>query len=233
MKVLSIGDVHGYGYWKNHVKNEHDICVFVGDYVDDFDNTSEVIVNNLLDIIEYKKNNIDKVILLLGNHDIQYMLNHPSVNKLKYSCTGYRLYSHFDLYDIFNDNKLLFQVAYQHKNYLWTHAGIHRGWYEQKFLPHFNKHFKDFNGNIADQLNIAFEHELEPLFYVGYYRGGVKPTGGIFWADYNETKHKGLKDYHQICGHTRKKKITTETQPKFNSSITYIDVQNDYYLIDV
>ena len=233
MKFISIGDVHGEDNWKNFLNQytDYDKVVFSGDYVDSFSKSNIEIINNLLDIIEFKKSNPDKVVLLMGNHDIQYALSHPSID-LKHLCSGYRPEMHYDLYDIFNENKTLFQAAYQYENYIWTHAGIHRGWYTT-FLNEFTKIFPDFEGNIADKLNEAYLFELSTLFHVGYLRWGTNPIGGIFWADKNETWIKPLKDYHQICGHTQVDDIKTSEHKKFNASITYIDVVTKPYILEI
>lgn len=233
MKFLSIGDVHGRDYWKRFlIENpDYDKVVFVGDYVDSFNKTNIEIINNLLDIIEFKKSNPDNVILLLGNHDIQYAISHPAVD-LKYGCSGYRPDMHYDLYDIFYENKKLFQVAYQYDNYIWTHAGIHRGWYNT-FMREFEKIFPDFEGNVADKLNEAYNFELSTLFHVGYLRWGANQVGGIFWSDKSETWTKPLKGYHQICGHTMIEDIKTSEYKKHNASITYIDVITKPYILEI
>lgn len=234
MKFLSIGDVHGRDNWKtfvNDVENYYKI-VFVGDYADSFTECNEKIIFNLLDIINFKKQYPDKVVLLLGNHDVRYAISSPSSVNSKHGCSGYRPESHYDLYEIFKENKNLFQVAYQYKNYIWTHAGIHRGWYT-KFINEFNKTFPNFDGTLADKLNEGFLFELSSIFDVGYLRWGNAPVGGILWADKKETWIKPLKNYHQICGHTMIPYIQTSEHKKFNASITYIDVVTEPYILEI
>ena len=70
--ILSIGDTHGRGIALQIAKdNIHkvDKIVFIGDYVDSFDISPVIILHNLKEIIEFKKQYPDKVVLLLGNHD--------------------------------------------------------------------------------------------------------------------------------------------------------------------
>jgi len=234
MKFLSIGDIHGHDFWKGLVLNpsDFDVIVFVGDYVDSFEKSNDTIKNNLLDIIEFKKTYPDKVILLLGNHDIQYALNSPASSQMNYHCSGYRPEMHFDLYDIFHENKDLFQAAYQYENYIWTHAGIHRGWY-QTFIAKFKSMFPEFVGNISEQINEAYYFEFKSLFDVGYLRWGMQKVGGIFWADKQETWLKPLKNYHQICGHTHVDTIKSVEYKKFNCSVTYIDTENEPYILEI
>lgn len=70
MKIRVIGDLHGRDWWKRKVETgDSDLNIFLGDYVDSYTVSDEQIINNLLDIIEFKKSYEDKVILLLGNHE--------------------------------------------------------------------------------------------------------------------------------------------------------------------
>jgi predicted MPP superfamily phosphohydrolase len=225
MKILSIGDVHGFDTWKKFGDIQHlidvpksriydfDYYVFVGDYVDSFTKTNEEIKNNLKDIIKFKKNHPDRVILLWGNHDIQYLTSYR-----EHGCSGYRPEAYFDLHEIFRKNRKLFQLAFQIDNYIWTHAGIHRGWYEYEF-PYKSK-------NIADDLNAAFEENNKSIYNVGFLRGGRNTVGGPLWADKQEVSHKPIRGYHQIVGHTRIKEMKVVKKDK-DTSVTFIDYIED------
>ena len=71
MRIIAIGDIHGRTIWKDIVNQEFDLCVFLGDYVDSHDEIpAKQQVDNLLDILEFKEHNSNKVILLRGNHKI-------------------------------------------------------------------------------------------------------------------------------------------------------------------
>lgn len=228
MRILSISDVHGRSVWKRVIevyKGRFEKIVFLGDYVDSFNLTNIEIMDNLNEIIEFKKANMKMVELLLGNHDNQYIQHNN--NSLR--CSGRRPEADFDLYEIFNQNKSLFQVAFQYENYIYTHAGIHIGWYT-KFKKALSECMIDLEevifNNIADELNFAYELNLETLYDCGFHRGGDKQVGGIFWADKNETYNKPLKEFHQIVGHTHINKIKHYTKSN-NTSITYTDTQED------
>ena len=145
-------------------------------------------------------------------------------------CSGFRGEAYWDLNILFNKHKNLFQAAYQYENYIWTHAGINKGWYEYRF-PYKSPH-------IADDLNKAFLENNSILYDVGHSRGGFKDVGGIFWSDKIETWYKPLPNYHQIVGHTRIDEITTRTINN-TTSITYIDVlennktSQQYYVLEI
>ena len=121
-----------------------------------------------------------------------------------------------DLYQLFNENYKLFQLAYQHDNVIWTHAGIHKGWFEYYVRPIINgekmTRFTDLLDeckNIADYLNLMFEFNFEPIFAVSHYRGGTAREGGPLWTDKIELYTKPLLGYHQVVGHTPVPNIKT------------------------
>ena len=129
-KVLVIPDDHGRGFWKEFVKgHENEMIVFLGDYVDPYPHeniSEEEALANLLDIIEFKKEHKDNVILLLGNHDCSYRYN-TSLCNCRYAK---RLAA--DFRRAFNDNKELFQLAFEckvcGKEYIFSHAGVSDNW---------------------------------------------------------------------------------------------------------
>lgn len=262
MKFLNIGDVHGRPYWKIPIFgyeastntgskttiNDFDKVIFSGDYVDSFDIKNLEINRNLYEIIELKKKYPNIVELLLGNHDLQYLLG------AGHRCSGFRPEMQWDLGDMFYKNRNLFSAAYQYKNYIWSHAGIHRGWYQFKFkrwMDAYDKMIDEDNSklsvidgislqrkpeNLAGYINAAFERNEKCLFDVCFYRGGTSKVGGPFWADKHSTWGKPLKGYHQIVGHTPGKKITKNTIDK-DTSITFIDTQADlideFYILEI
>lgn len=230
IKIQVVGDVHGKSIWKELVDLTCDKIIFLGDYVDDFPPTTDgQIISNFLDIIQFKKDNFEKVILLIGNHDEMYYTGH-------HNSSGYRISYASILHTIFQENKDLFQIAYQVDNYIWTHAGISQDWYnvflkEVKILP---------EGNIADQLNSIFNSsDIDLITCVGRSRGGWAPHGGPIWADKSETYSyffQALTGYHQIVGHSKVSHITKKENKVKDSSITYcdcLDYKNETYTIEI
>lgn len=71
-KILVLGDVHGRLIWYDIIQKENpDLTIFLGDYVSTHEDiSSEQQLSNLEDILNYKEENPDKVILLRGNHKI-------------------------------------------------------------------------------------------------------------------------------------------------------------------
>lgn len=239
MKVGVIADLHGKNVWKEFVKERSDIqhWIFTGDFVDSFDKTNEEIITNLKELIEYKKANMDKVTLLLGNHDVPYFYLNEIVHhkaKIPYN-SGTDFEIGWDLHGIFYQNRELFKLAHQIGNNLFTHAGVSEEWYKayEKIIMDYWK--TDLKMSFADVLNgLSKTSNRAILFRVGDARGG-SGHGGIVWSCQEETKWGILKGFHQFVGHTRQKSINTITFDK-ETSITYLDVLSvkpEYLELDI
>ena len=75
--ILVIPDIHGRTFWLDKTNNisDYDKVIFLGDYLDPYPDENITVKNaieNFKEIIQFKKNNMDKVVLLLGNHDLPY-----------------------------------------------------------------------------------------------------------------------------------------------------------------
>lgn len=197
MKVAVIGDLHGKPCWKDLLKdNNFDKIVFLGDYSDDswVTFTDKEIVDNLKDVIEFKRNNNSKVELLIGNHDFQYIVGYPTASRYRksYAC---------ELNKIFNDNKDIFNVVYVLKDYVFSHAGITNGW-----INYIKKKYdiKDFT-DITKIINMVYSNCKEDCNIASYRRGGMSMFAGILWADIHDLKEDGCFYYNQVVGHNRVK----------------------------
>lgn len=224
-----IGDLHGNESWKKFI-NEKKVnkWIFLADYVDSFTIKSEKIYSNLLDIIEFKKKNMDKVILLLGNHDIQYRyLSDPVVPV----CSGFRVEMAHNLHFLFKENKDLFQIAYQKGNHLFTHAGISEAWYKKHkktittLWENIADNYDKTGATFSDVINALDETRHRKILYeVGEARGGSRGSvGGPFWSCYTETKLGIIPNFIQYVGHTNRPDFETITIDK-KTSITYCDI---------
>lgn len=225
LRFVTIGDIHGKDVWIDMISesvdfvNEDVKVIFIGDYVDSFNETDSEIIDNLKRIIELKREFPSKVELLLGNHDIQYHLLHNDLH-LNVRCTGFRNSIAEDLFQLFTHNKDIFKVAYQYKNYLWTHAGISNFAYRLFFQNKLPKNKLEW----ADELNRLYIIRDESLFHISRIRGGSSQVGSIFWADMSETMRNPVDNLHQIVGHSKIAKIYTEVIDEVpDTSITFTD----------
>lgn len=127
MKYNVIGDIHGRTCWKDLVISDR-VNIFVGDYFSPYNKEYdfEHCKKNFLEIIEFKKNHPETV-LLIGNHDEECW----HFAEFTEGCTRY---NHLEgnkkeIHDLFEANKEYFQMAYSAGNqYLITHAGVSAIW---------------------------------------------------------------------------------------------------------
>jgi len=251
MTIASIGDIHGRPIWKIFLFGSYegyeawrngsteifpidafDIVVFIGDYVDSFDVSNVEIKGNLLDIIHLRNTLPHKIKLLIGNHDHAYMIHPPDVQ-----ISGFRPEIALDLNQIFRENLSIFDAAYQYKNTIWTHAGIHEGWWkvyasrdirdlEGKYKRIFGEPTSDMS--IADIINNLYLINAPSIHMISFHRSTYgKKVGGPLWADKIETSKKPLKGYDQIIGHTPVKRmlemLKLNKKTKELISLSYID----------
>jgi len=221
-KTLTIGDIHGKNVWfevKNKI-NEYDKVIFIGDYTDAFDIKDYEMLSNLNNIINFKKEYPDKIVLLLGNHDLQYYF----ADYNEHMCSGFRFNMFFTLHSLFKDNKELFTpVAYQYKNYLWSHAGIASGATGLINLLPADKML------WADELNRLFYANNKELFEPGEIRGSYG-VGSIFWADKSETRKNQFDDLYQIIGHSF---VLDIIQYKNNTYVDCLDTIVKFYELEI
>jgi predicted phosphodiesterase len=217
MKHLIIGDLHGRDWWKKADIAGADRVVFLGDYTDSFKRPDKVIRRNLEEIIALKKKYPAKIILLLGNHDVQY-LHYP-----KYYCPGFRSSMQPQLTRLFTENRNLFQIAYQHRNFIFTHAGITNRWFRMFSRTFAYRLLHHVGDTIADTINrFELETQNSGIYAYSRYKTGHDSDGGPLWADLVETWNDSLNGYDQFVGHTPVDQPTASISR--GKSITYLDV---------
>lgn len=267
-KILTIGDIHGlstwkelifggateFFFWKQAVENnyleyedkfifhEYDKIIFVGDYVDSFDISSPDILENLKEIVLFAKTYPDLVVLLLGNHDIQYIVP----NEI---CSGYRGEMYHDLHQIFTENEDLFRIAFldefehEYKGHpitnrtLWTHAGVTHEWFIELKRDITNpeyRHREFFEGSenwkIDEILNTAWKLRVGNLYNVDSTSGGSSVWAGPLWVRPHILNDFYLEGYDQVVGHTPQSAVYqfcpllgVESNPEKLNTLTYVD----------
>ncbi|GBR73559.1 putative phosphoesterase [Candidatus Termititenax aidoneus] len=223
-RLQVFGDLHGTERWKTLLDTSADKIIFLGDYVDSHGEISEMqIVYNLYDLLALKKNYEDKIVLLWGNHDVAYFL--PDVFKyVGLHTSNYRS----TLQKLFKSNYEFFQAAYQQKNYLFTHAGLHKRFWQNDLQSE--------GTDYARMLNYRFLLEPEIFCKASWYRLGAGDYGSIFWADKREfvDEHTNLprpenwlSGLIQVVGHQPVPEITDCTWQ--NSTMTWLDTWSNHH----
>ena len=220
-RILVIPDVHGRTFWKASVERYLDTVdriVFLGDYLDPYGQfVPEDIFNNLMEIIELKNQNRDKVILLKGNHDQHYSsgLFFELASSSRLDARYWAKYN-----KTFEEYKDLFQLIFLEKiketPYLFSHAGLTVYWLEK--VNSILWKFADGDFSVADPKIVEMINKLddtdegqEVLAVVGNRRTriGGETTGSLLWADVHEYDTSqapqvyGLNLVFQVFGHTR------------------------------
>jgi len=127
MKIIGLGDTHGRYNWKSIVSKEIecDKIVFIGDYFDSRDgHTTLDQIDNFLQILNFKRKNIDKVVLLIGNHDFHYL------SDIKENYSGFQFAGSIAINEVLEGaiKEGLMQMCYVNNNFVFSHAGITNTW---------------------------------------------------------------------------------------------------------
>ncbi len=225
-KIIGIGDIHGQHNWKEIVEKHNDChIVFLGDYCDPYNpyQSGAEVVKNFKEIIEYKQANMERVTLLLGNHDVHYFDKEAAIG------SRYNSFIAGEVRELFVSNRELFVCAYEEDNLLFTHAGVSQAWYIEDFSIS--------TDNVAARLNNPEQYDCNAaaLYYCGCLRGGMHKHGGIYWAD-DEELSVPLDGYIHIVGHNRMSKIVAHRSyaEGVNSGIIFCDslFNGNYLLIE-
>ena len=218
-KIAVVPDVHGKSFWKiaKEKIDSVDEVIFLGDYLDAYTfkilANREIELNNFLEILNFKKEYPEKVVLLLGNHDIGYLL--------RLGCSRQTYGEMFDIYQQhFEENITLFQmteyVQLNDEKICFSHAGVLRKWVEkvmQKLdLDNLSSKLAILDGIFNFLIQKYKEPEYESflkwaLWLVGPARGGFDGScGSIVWAD--STEWEGEENFFgteitQVIGHNR------------------------------
>lgn len=197
MRALIFGDLHGENRWQQHVKDidKYDYVIFMGDYMDSFTHLDIELIENLDSLLDFKCKYPDKVILLMGNHDNQYMFSDFPETR----CSGFRSHIYIIVKNRYKYHSHLFQAAFQIEDILFTHGGLLNIHYQA--LNRIVK--KEENMRYDTYLNMIFKEKPRTMFLCSAFRGGGDTHSGIFWTDWEELlNEKKYLPINQIVGHT-------------------------------
>lgn len=188
-EFILIPDVHGRTFWKDAVKDlqPNQKVIFFGDEHDPYPNEqigTMSSLENFEEILKFKEENPDQVVLLWGNHSFHYT---------NYTLNGSRKDRYHE--DILNtyylEHKDWFQFMYVHEEdgltTIFSHAGVHFQWLnnlrkelnlpEVKTSKEFIEAVKTFN---------EWNPDNKYVWDVSIYRGGSSDFGSCIWADLRE-----------------------------------------------
>lgn len=132
MRVVVLGDTHGRTLWKEIIDKERpDKVIFIGDYFDTHDDISlEQQIANFKEIMRIKLAFGNKMVNLIGNHDLHYF---PEVGEN--GTSGYQRSAAKEIGELLDKHKRDLQMCYQMDEFLFTHAGVSSVFMDEKFGP--------------------------------------------------------------------------------------------------
>ncbi|MDR2563261.1 MAG: metallophosphoesterase, partial [Prevotellaceae bacterium] len=166
-EILIVPDVHGREFWYPALDYSGEV-IFLGDYVDPYpaDKISEKqATERFLKILDFKKQNPDRVTLLIGNHEHHYLRRDFAAGRKMKGEEGELM----EKIMTSDETKHLFQLCKQIGKYLFIHAGITKDWYDRHL-----KHFDDLGDTLEEQMNNLIYSNRTYVFYeASLSRGGI------------------------------------------------------------
>jgi predicted phosphodiesterase len=200
MKLIVISDIHGRPTWKDIVdqNKQADKFIILGDYFDSFDIASNEQIINFQDIIKFKEENKDNVVLLTGNHDVHYLAYYLNSGE-HYS--GFQRSKAYEISHLIQANLAHLQMAYRHNDILFTHAGVTNTWLKNNG---FNK-----EDDVVEFVNQLFIHRPAAFRFVGLDPYGDSPGSSPIWIRPGSLMNDAyqLSELKQVVGHTQYKNI--------------------------
>lgn len=247
-KILICPDVHGRQFWKEPClehKNDFEKIVFLGDYLAPYpyeDISNAKAIENFHEVLDFKKENPEKVVLLLGNHDFSFI--NSNICECRTDWTNWHT-----LNELYTDNIKLFDLCWEtkigDKRFFFSHAGVRKGWFDywvkdklfkwdSNELPpveYFNNLLHaayDDGRNFDNKSTHDFERAIGAY---STFRGwdGWK-DGSIVWADIREYARGGefkseYEDVMFVCGHTQ-----LENEAIIREWVADLDVRRPFVL---
>lgn len=202
---IIIPDIHGRTFWKEAIKgHENGNIVFLGDYLDpySFEGISPAQATlNLEEIIAFKKEHMNSVVLLLGNHDLGYLDRRVCKCRHDYPGEAYNRKLLLDNLELFD---LVHITSIRTHKVLFSHAGLSKNWIRVNGSLFGDGRFSP--GVLNEMLHDKSTHPnlMQALAQVSFYRGGYDDCGSPVWADANELLETGdfFPGYLHVFGHT-------------------------------
>lgn len=224
-KTICLGDTHGRQDWKKIVEQPFDRVIFIGDYLDTREDITPLEqLENLREIILFKQFNLNKVILLIGNHDYHYW---PGIDE-RYS--GYQPQMRASFEYEFRQFGDMFQMAHEQDGIMFTHAGVTEEWLKNNNLTKDDPHFF-----LLDQINDLFKHQPSKFGFCGFDPYGDNITQSPIWVRPRSLMKDHVKGYKQVVGHTTMKKIEPMAYNEDIDKFYFIDtlgMSGEYLVIE-
>lgn len=234
-KIVAFGDIHGRDCWKDIVEQNSDADKFIslGDYFDSFEINSETQQRNFKELCLFKEKNMDKMILLLGNHDVSYIIEDI--------CSGFQYGAAPSIKHLLSTYKDLLQMAYCEDNILFTHAGVGETWLHNNI---FEIDIPIIAKDLEEAINLQWLYRPNCFRFTGWRDDSGDELGQTpIWIRpsslLRDTKSLRKDGIIQVVGHTEIKSIDVADSIKKNlwlidtlgTSGEYLVIENNEFAI--
>lgn len=222
MKILVVADSHGnpvpLKIAKKYGKN-FDKIIFLGDFFDHGEEEFNVQKENFLDVMRFKRENPSQVIVLIGNHDANYIVPGFYIWQPDYGKEIKKLMEKYIKE---------FNMAYLKGKWLFSHAGFSQIWFK-------NQGFRDLTPAVISRLNTALHNmDFSYLQVCGLDPAGDDPEQNPLWIRPGSLIKCCLPGFNQVVGHTAVKEKIVKVHE--NGIILFLDsepyLRNVYGEID-
>ena len=224
MKTIVIGDIHDKTVWKDIIEKEDDFdkVIFLGDYFDTFEEVSTLDqIFNFKEICNFKRDNPNKVILLLGNHDYHYMRG------IDEFYSGFNAFAKVDIGEVLFENKDITQIVHVKDKFLFVHAGVGITWAKIKNI-------NIDSDKIEQSINDLFVNKPKEFKFDGIESSGNSITQGPLWIRPQSLIGQMPNDLIQVVGHTKVKELSIDYIEKTNMILcdTFDNIDKQYLVIE-
>ncbi|HOY97424.1 MAG TPA: metallophosphoesterase [Catalimonadaceae bacterium] len=221
MRIIALGDTHGRPTWKQILAKEtYDRVIFIGDYFDAKEDISPADQKqNFREILDMKRENPDKVVLLFGNHDYHYL------PKCKSVCAGYQFLHRIDYMNLLEEalDQDWLQICFVHDTFLFVHAGVTRTWARNNGI--------DITQPM-ESINSLFRKSQDAFrFTPGVMEDsyGDEICQSPIWVRPDSLMADPIPNFSQVVGHTQIKKVQRSGSYYF---IDTLGTSNEYFVLD-
>lgn len=232
MKVAVIGDIHGttkfIDCYKNIIKKDSDVdkIIVLGDWFDPYiDIEFDTMIERYNEFVKIWKSD-DRIISILGNHDIAGYINYNDVTNRTIRFGKFRQ----KITDAIEANLSEYYLTYKIGDYIFSHAGVSKYWLDD--ISQYN------NCNyVEDIMNCKkgwTEDELCDIctFYpYDFSRNGDNKYQSCVWIRPQSLYSCAIDGYNQVVAHTRVEQIVKVTLENGKDLWLVDDCQKPNYLL--
>lgn len=221
-KILAVADSHGSSIPLTIAErnlNGFDKIIFLGDFFDHEDKEYSEQKENFLKVMKLKKANPEKVKVLTGNHDANYIV--PELYGWQYEYED-------EIKKMILKNLEYIDFGFMSEKWIFSHAGFSGTWfYNQLKNDGFDIDEKNpaiqFSENFLNQYNARLHNgDFSILKFTGTTGYGDEITQNPLWIRPTSLKIAAVSGFNQVVGHTA---VSDEEriQKKNNDVLLFLD----------